>query len=85
VREARLYPQERGAAGLEWLKRAATVFVLLILLTAYMLSVLHPAPAWGAKATVPAAGSPEFAIPKDLPSKGSLGAKLVMVMFTEFH
>ena len=39
----------------------------------------------GAKAPVPAAGSPAFATPKDLPSKGSPGAKLVVVMFTEFH
>ena len=85
VREARLYPRERGAAGLKWLKGAATAFVLVILLTADMLSLSHPPPAWAAKASVSAAGSPGFAMPKDLPSKGSSGAKLVLVMFSEFH
>ena len=85
VREASLDPQEKGAAGLAWLKRAAPAFVFVLLLTAAMLSLSHPAPAWGAKASVPAAGSPGFAMPKDLPSKGSPGAKLGLVMFTEFH
>ena len=85
VREARLDPQEKGSAGLKWLQRAGTVFVLVILLAAGMLSLSHPAPAWGATASVSAAGSPGFAMPKDLPSKGAPGAKLGLVMFTEFH
>ena len=85
VREAKLDPQEKGSAGLKRLKRTANAFVLVILLAACMLSLSHPAPAWGATGSVSAAGSPGFAMPKDLPSKGAPGAKLGLVMFTEFH
>ena len=85
MKEVRLYPQERQLARLEWVKRAATALVLLLFLTAYAPSRSQSAPVPGAKTSAPGAGSPATAEPKDLPSKGSPGAKLVMVVFTEFH
>jgi hypothetical protein len=66
----------RGRAKWVWVKRATAAFVLL-LLSAYTPSGLEAASA--------RAGSPSFAVPKDLPSKGAPGAKLSILMFTEFH
>ena len=80
MKEVRSVPRERGHAVLKWLKEAVAVFSLAILVTAYTPSGPQSAPAPAGKTSAPA-----FASPKELPSKGSPGAKLGMVLFTEFH
>ncbi len=85
MKEVRLHPQGRGRAGLKWLKGAAAIFALAIFVTAYPPSGSQSAPSPAAKTSMPGAGSPAYATPKELPSKGSPGAKLGVILFTEFH
>ncbi len=59
------------------MKQVVCAFAVLLFLIVYAPSGSESAPARG--------GLPSFAIPKDLPSKGSPGAKLTILMFTEFH
>jgi len=82
-------PRERRHAILNWMKEAAIALVLGMLLTGWATSGTEggtqSAPVPGTKTSAPKTGSPAFATPKDLPSKGSPGAKLAVVLFTEFH
>ncbi len=85
MKEVKWPPPKRGGVQSGWLSRIAIAFVLVILLIGYPPSGLQSAPAPRTKTSPPGTGAPSFATPRDLPSKGSPEAKLVLVVFTEFH